>query len=165
MKKGIDFDLHVLQYLDVKLSSWCCSMEATKADENRPNLLAVSLPSPTLACLRARPKSPLRRLLRPLLRPLWLEFLEIAVHAAKEKCPWRNIHMRQHWSTLPISIFGTVGSGAGGQECLAPPPNQNLARACKAPRRFGAEKQFYRCIWHRRLQGAYFLPSDNSRAT
>ena len=30
--------------------------------------------------------------------------------------------MRQHWSTLPISIFGTVGSGAGGQECLAPPP-------------------------------------------
>ena len=41
--------------------------------------------------------------------------------------------MRQHWSTLPISIFGTVGSGAGGQECLAPPPNQNLARACKSP--------------------------------
>ena len=52
-------------------------MEATKPDENRLNLLAVSLPSPTLACLRARPKSPLRRLLRPHLRPLWLEFLEM----------------------------------------------------------------------------------------
>ena len=29
-----------------------------------------------------------------------------------------------------------------GQECLAPPPNQNLARACKAPRRFSAENSF-----------------------
>ena len=52
-----------------------------------------------------------------------------------------------------------------GAGVFSPSPNQNLARACKSPWRFGAEKQFYRCIWHRRLQGAYFLPSDNSRAT
>ena len=77
MKKGIDFDLHVLQYLDVKLSSWCCSMEATKADENRPNLLAVSLPSPTLACLRARPKSPLRWYYAPFSVPFDLNFWKL----------------------------------------------------------------------------------------
>ena len=52
-------------------------MEATKADENRPNLLAVSLPSPTLACLRARPKSPLRWYYAPFSVPFDLNFWKL----------------------------------------------------------------------------------------